>query len=109
MTSKKKKLRQKLRNNLRTYTNKSFIQALSFLLLVGATYSVSAKEQRRGGTEGQYAAIQAFHNETVVRFADEDLEGSVNDYLPQLPVAHTKGMAITGRDGLGKSWGQPKY
>ena len=78
-------------------------------MLVGATYSVSAKEQRRGGTEGQYAAIQAFHNETVVRFADEDLEGSVNDYLPQLPVAHTKGMAITGRDGLGKSWGQPKY
>ena len=69
MTSKKKKLHQKLRNNLRTYTNKSFIQALSFLLLVGATH----KEQRRGGTEAQYAAIQEFHNETVVRFADEDL------------------------------------
>ena len=73
-------------------------------LIIGT--SAIAEQQRRGGTEAQYAAIQKFHDDTVARFAAEDLEGSVNDYLERLRVAHTKGMSITGRDGLEESWGK---
>ncbi|MEQ8736511.1 MAG: hypothetical protein RIC29_16425 [Rhodospirillaceae bacterium] len=59
-----------------------------------------------GGTEAQYAAVQKFHDDTVARFNAGDLEGSVNDYLERLVVAHTKRMELTGRDGLEESWGK---
>ncbi|MEQ8510274.1 MAG: nuclear transport factor 2 family protein [Rhodospirillaceae bacterium] len=59
-----------------------------------------------GGTEAQYAAVQKFHDDTVARFNAGDLEGSVNDYLERLVVAHTKRMELTGRDDLEESWGK---
>ena len=79
--------------------------ALFVSLLIGSSAAV-AEQQRRGGTEAQYASILAFHDETVARFNEGDLEGSVNDYLERLRVAHTQGMSITGRDGLQDSWGK---
>ena len=72
-------------------------------LLIGASPAV-AEQQRRGGTEAQYAAIQKFHDDTVVRFNAGDVDGAVNDYLQRLRVAHTQRMEITGRDGLEESW-----
>lgn len=76
------------------------------LITVSVATPASAEQQRRGGTDAQYDAIQAFHDETVARFNEGDLEGSVNDYLERLRVAHTKRMEITGRDGLEESWGR---
>lgn len=70
------------------------------------TFPAQAEQQRRGGTESQYAAIQKFHDDTVARFNAGDLEGSVKDYLERLRVAHTQRMEITGRDGLEESWGR---
>jgi|GEM_PF-3240216 len=56
--------------------------------------------ERRGGSEADYAAIQAFHDRSIEKFNAGDLEGSVDDYLPQLRVLHTKATKITGREEL---------
>ena len=82
------------------------MKIIVFVATVLCSTLAIAEQQRRGGTEDQYAAIQEFHDETIARFAEEDLAGSVNDYLERLRVAHTKGMSITGRNGLEKSWGK---
>lgn len=74
--------------------------------LIAALFAapVSAEQQRRGGTEAQYDAIQAFHDNSVAKFNAGVIGPAVEDYLPRLRVAHTKGMSITGRDGLVASW-----
>ncbi len=74
-----------------------------FTLLISSSLAF-AEQQRRGGTEAQYAAIQKFHDDTVARFNAGDVDGAVNDYLERLRVAHTQGMSITGREGLEESW-----
>jgi len=85
---------------------KTLFQAIGALIAMAIVVPAHAEQQRRGGTEAQYEAIQAFHDDTVERFNKGDLEGSVNDYLERLRVAHTKRMEITGRDGLEESWGR---
>lgn len=60
--------------------------------------------ERRGGTEADYAEIQAFHDRAIEKFNAGDIEGSLADYLPRLRVLHTKATAITGRDKLRESW-----
>ena len=72
-------------------------------LIVTASLAL-AEQQRRGGTEAQYAAIQKFHDDSVAKFNAGVIGPAVEDYLPRLRVAHTKGMSITGRDGLEASW-----
>ena len=79
--------------------------ALIVSLLIGSSAAV-AEQQRRGGTKAQYAAIQAFHDNSVAKFNAGVLEPAVDDYLERLRVAHTKGMTITGRDGLEDCWGK---
>lgn len=81
---------------------RAFVLTLAFVI----TTTASAEQQRRGGTEAQYASVQAFHDETVERFNQGDLEGSINDYLERLRVAHTQRMSIVGREALEESWGK---
>lgn len=83
---------------------KTFIQTISFVGAVVIALSANAEQQRRGGTEAQYEAIQAFHDNSVAKFNAGVIGPAAEDYLPQLRVAHTKGMAITGREGLVASW-----
>lgn len=85
---------------------KFLTQIMSAIVVLAIAATAQADQQRRGGTEAQYEAIQAFHDDTLERFNNGDLEGSVNDYLERLRVAHTKRMEITGRDGLEESWGR---
>ena len=81
---------------------KLFVAAVLTLSAVATANAI----ERRGGTEAQYVAVQKFHDDTVKRFNQGDLEGSVNDYLDRLRVAHTKRMQIVGRDALEESWGK---
>lgn len=83
-----------------------YISALILTFTLVVPGFASAEQKLNGGTEAQYASVQAFHDETVKRFNQGDLEGSVNDYLERLRVAHTTRMSITGRDGLEESWGK---
>lgn len=83
---------------------KIFTQVCGVILALAVALPASAEQQRRGGTEAQYAAIQAFHDTSVAKFNAGVIGPAVEDYLPRLRVAHTKGMAITGRDGLVASW-----
>lgn len=70
--------------------------ALSFVLL---SYSVGAVE-RGGGTEGDYAEIQAFHDRSIAKSNTGDIEGSIDDYLPQLRALQLKSIPIKGLDQL---------
>ena len=81
---------------------KYLIIAAAFITAPVAAYAVDLN----GGTEAQYAAVQKFHDDTVARFNDGDLDGAVNDYLERLVIAHTKRMQLTGRDDLEESWGK---
>lgn len=83
---------------------KSFVHAICIAAAVLVVVPAHAEQQRRGGTEDQYAAIQAFHDDSVAKFNAGVIGPAVEDYLPQLRVAHTKGMSITGREGLVASW-----
>ncbi|MBT4741170.1 MAG: SnoaL-like domain-containing protein [Rhodospirillaceae bacterium] len=84
----------------------STIRALTLLLVFAIAPAVVAEQQRRGGTEAQYASVQKFHDDTVKLFNQGDLEGSIDDYLERLRVAHTQRMTIVGRDALEESWGK---
>lgn len=84
----------------------SYINALALLVVFAIAPAAVAEQQRRGGTEAQYASIQKFHDDTVERFNQGDLEGSINDYLERLRVAHTQRMSIVGREALEESWGK---
>ncbi|NKB45914.1 MAG: hypothetical protein GKS03_16750 [Alphaproteobacteria bacterium] len=84
----------------------SLIRALAVLLVLVVTGSANAEQQRRGGTEAQYESVQKFHDDTVKLFNQGDLEGSIDDYLERLRVAHTQRMTIVGREALEESWGK---
>lgn len=78
---------------------------IAILAICAVSFSAHAEQQRRGGTEAQYAAIQKFHDDAIEKFNSGDVEGAVDDYLEdRLRVAHTKGMEITGRESLEESW-----
>jgi len=81
---------------------KFFVSLLAFCLV---SLGAQAEQQRRGGTDAQYAAIQKFHDDAIVKFNSGDVDGAVGDYLDRLRVAHTQGMEITGRETLEESWG----
>lgn len=83
---------------------KILAQALCIAVAVFVAAPAHAEQQRRGGTEEQYAAIQKFHDDSVAKFNAGVIGPAVEDYLPRLRVAHTKRMSITGRDGLEASW-----
>lgn len=84
----------------------NYLRALSVLLAFTLTSAAIAEQQRRGGTEAQYASVQKFHDDTVKLFNQGDLEGSIDDYLERLRVAHTQRMTIVGREALEESWGK---
>ncbi len=78
---------------------------ISILAVCLLGFAAHAEQQRRGGTEAQYAAIQKFHDDAIDKFNSGDVNGAVDDYLEnRLRVAHTKGMEITGRETLEESW-----
>ena len=77
---------------------------LGILTICAISLPALAEQQRRGGTEAQYAAVQTFHDDAIVKFNSGDVDGAVGDYLDRLRVAHTTGMEITGRETLEESW-----
>jgi ketosteroid isomerase-like protein len=83
-----------------------YIRAFTLALTLIVSGSASAEQRLNGGTEAQYASVQKFHDDTVKRFNEGDLEGSINDYLARLRVAHTQRMSIVGREALEESWGK---
>lgn len=60
--------------------------------------------QKRGGSDADYAEIQAFHDKSIEKFNAGDLEGSLADYLERLRVLNTKRTTITGRTEMRESW-----
>lgn len=82
----------------------SILSAVFVLIALVISISANSEQQRRGGTEEQCDSFQAFHDETVKRLNEGDLEGSINDYLERLRVAHTQRMKIVGREALEESW-----
>jgi ketosteroid isomerase-like protein len=79
---------------------RSFFAAACCMVVAGSAFAA----ERRGGTEADYAAIQAFHDASITKFNAGDLEGSLADYLPQLRILHTKSTKITGREDMRASW-----
>lgn len=84
----------------------NYIRVFTLALALVVSGSASAEQKLNGGTEAQYASVQTFHDDTVKRFNEGDLEGSINDYLERLRVAHTQRMSIVGREALVESWGK---
>lgn len=84
----------------------SYIRTCAVAIALIISGSANAEQRLNGGTEAQYASVQKFHDDTVQRFNDGDLEGSINDYLERLRVAHTQRMSIVGREALEESWGK---
>jgi len=79
-------------------------RVLTTLFFAAALTGESLAIERRGGTESDYAEIQAFHDTSIQKFNAGDLEGSLADYLERLRVLHTKRTAITGRGEMRESW-----
>jgi ketosteroid isomerase-like protein len=75
----------------------------SFLVLSVFAMPAGAVE-KCGGTEADYAEIQAFHDTSIRKFNAGDLEGSLADYLERLRVLHTQRTTITGRTEMRESW-----
>lgn len=75
---------------------KKFVIVFCTLIVAGPSLAI----ERRGGSEADYADIQAFHDRSIAKYNAGDVAGSVDDYLPQLRVLNTKSTKITGRDQL---------
>jgi hypothetical protein len=56
---------------------RSFFAAACCMVVAGSAFAA----ERRGGTEADYAAIQAFHDASITKFNAGDLEGSLADYV----------------------------
>ena len=82
--------------------NKVLVRVLAVVLLAAPAVAI----EKRGGTDSDYAEIQAFHDRSIAKFNAGDLEGSLADYLERLRVLHTKRTGITGRTEMRESWGK---
>lgn len=80
------------------------MRALITLIVATAFASQAWAVEKRGGTEADYAGIQAFHDNSIRKFNAGDLEGSLADYLERLRVLHTQRTALTGRTEMRESW-----
>ena len=72
------------------------LAALCGLIVAGPAGAV----ERRGGTEAEYAQIQAFHDRSIATYNAGDIDSSMADYLERLRVLGIKSARITGREGM---------
>ena len=70
--------------------------ALCGLIVTGTAGAI----ERRGGTEQQYAEIQAFHDRSIATYNAGDIEKSMADYLGRLRVLGIKSPRITGLEQM---------
>ena len=66
------------------------------LMMAGTAAAI----ERRGGTEKQYAEIQAFHDRSIATYNAGNIKRSMADYLDRLRVLGTKSPRITGREQM---------
>jgi hypothetical protein len=77
---------------------------IGFLAVLVLCCTAQAEQQRLGGTEAQYAALQKFHDDAIARFNSGDVDATVADYLDRVRVALTGSMAVTGLAPLEERW-----
>lgn len=65
----------------------------------------NAEQKRHGGAGEQCASIEDFHDKTVNRYNEVDIEGSINGCTQRLRVAYTQRMKIASRVDFNEIWG----